>query len=96
MLAQSRSEAARIDANIVRSDSCGACRIHYGQTRLMNVQRNGGDAQGLQVKGEQGDRPQLPGGPQQIQCTWAWASYDLAGGGGKPIGDAFLRRNNDN
>ena len=47
------------------------------------------------VKGEKGDRPQFPGGPQQIQRRWVWLRYDLASGGGKPIGDAFLGGNND-
>jgi hypothetical protein len=61
----------------------------------MNVQRSGGNSQGLQVKSEQGNRPQLPGGPQQIQRRWVWLRYDLASGGRKPIGNAFLGGNND-
>jgi hypothetical protein len=47
------------------------------------------------VKSEQGNRPQLPSGPQQIQRRWVWLGYHLASCGRKPIGDTFLGRINN-
>jgi hypothetical protein len=60
----------------------------------VDIQSGGGNPQGLQVECEQGNRPQLAGGPQQIEGCRVWPRDNLTSSSGKPVGDPFLRRNN--
>ena len=67
MMDEHGAETARIDRDFIRTRGLGARRSPRAKTRLMNIQRGGGNSKGLQVQDEKRNRAQFAGGPQQIE-----------------------------